>query len=375
MNLSFKQFYKEYKWLFVIAIMMPVLWLSAYCLIYRDRYLDEGIWATITSSLVAYIGTIAWGIFIFYDSWLRKKEQEYKERPILSIQAKLSDKVPLDYQMYDKAEVEEILNRSVGIHGLRQVQEKSHSIKYVAVTITNFGLSLISDIALLDVYLDKDKESIHQGKYGYLSSLDIPKTLSYKDKWIAYVAIDETLFYKLSEGYKSISIYFKLKQNMLETYFVVITIHTCGRGTYSQDVKIYREKEYDELKQVTKNNLFNMSCNRLKKWLKKNLQIIWYCLLLCASSVYVGFNINQLLNDSILKEFRGEHIIFILWFVLLIFPLFDSFEGFGFKLAKEKLEQQTDSELRELSKNVLTKREVTALELEEDVNKITREEK
>lgn len=247
MDISFRRFSEKYWWLFLIAVLVPCFLIGGYCLVYHKSSLDQTIWATIISSIVSYIGTIAWGVFIFYDSWQRRIEQEYRERPILSVKATLSDKGPLFYQMYEKQEVEEKLNFQVEIHGIKQTQQKLHEVKYVHVSITNYGLSPISNISLVDVYLDANKKYIHQGKYGYISSLDCPITLFCKDKWEAYVAIDETLFYKLPKGMKQISVYFKLKQNTIETYYVVVTINTSGCGSFGQDVNIIKEAEFNKL--------------------------------------------------------------------------------------------------------------------------------
>ena len=84
----------------MIAVLVPLFLIGGYSIAYRRSSLDEAIWATIISGLVSYIGTIAWGVFIFYESWQRRVEQEYKERPILEVNAKLSDKSPRYYQMY-----------------------------------------------------------------------------------------------------------------------------------------------------------------------------------------------------------------------------------------------------------------------------------
>lgn len=247
MDISFRKFSEKYWWLYLIAVLVPLFLIGGYSIAYRRSSFDEAIWATIISGLVSYIGTIAWGVFIFYESWQRRVEQEYKERPILEVNAKLSDKSPRYYQMYEKSEVEEILSRQVSICGLKQVHEKSHKVKYVCVSITNYGLSLISDMSLFDVYLDDGKCYIHQGKYGYIAPLDNPKTLLYKDKWVVYVAIDETLFNTLHKGDKQISIVFKLKHNSISLYYVGVAINTCGQGTYSQSCEIYNEREYTKL--------------------------------------------------------------------------------------------------------------------------------
>lgn len=64
--------------------------------------------------------------------------------------------------------------------------------------------------------------------------------------------------------------------------------------------------------------------------------------LLCASSLYVvhyRFEIDQL------TEFNAQNLIFILWLILLLFPLFSEMEFFGVKLKRE-IEKST-SEVKE----------------------------
>lgn len=60
----------------------------------------------------------------------------------------------------------------------------------------------------------------------------------------------------------------------------------------------------------------------------------WYLVLLLASSVYVFYYRN---NENILqlKEFNAMNLIFVLWLMLLIFPLFSEMEFLGIKLKKE----------------------------------------
>lgn len=65
------------------------------------------------------------------------------------------------------------------------------------------------------------------------------------------------------------------------------------------------------------------------KWLKKHA---WYIALLVASSIYVihyRFEIHQL------KEINAQNLIFILWLILLLFPLFSEMEFLGVKLKRE----------------------------------------
>lgn len=201
--------------------------------------LDETIWATIISGIISYIGTIAWGVFIFYDSWQRRIEQDYKSRPIVRIHAQLSDREAYNYRMYDREEVNSILKEQIGIYQHSNSYDKSHVIKYVRVVITNFGQLILSDLSLIDVNIIKEKIKRNQGNYGFLSLPGLAQTLSYKEEWSIFVAIDETVFNELPEGYKNIEIDLKFKYDILNTYMAKLVVHTSGIGTYGQDFVIY----------------------------------------------------------------------------------------------------------------------------------------
>lgn len=108
-------------------------------------------------------------------------------------------------------------------------------------------------------------------------------------------------------------------------------------------------------------------------WLEKNGRTIWYMLLLVLSIVYVAINFYDFISTELLKEFTGRHVLFIVCLALLVSPLFDSFEGFGFKLSRSKKEQM-DSELSELSKKVLTKDDIQVKNLETEFEKVKRYE-
>lgn len=108
-------------------------------------------------------------------------------------------------------------------------------------------------------------------------------------------------------------------------------------------------------------------------WIRKYYRLLWYSILLIVTSVYVTIHFCDLINDKLIGDFRGEHIIFILWFVLLIFPLFDTFEGFGFKIGKAKKEQM-ESELNELYKKALTKEDIKLVDLEGDFKRIQKKD-
>lgn len=70
-------------------------------------------------------------------------------------------------------------------------------------------------------------------------------------------------------------------------------------------------------------------CARLWAFVKRKC---WYILLLAASSIYVWIYRNDIHQ---LKDFNAQNLIFILWLVLLLLPLFSELEFFGVKLKKE----------------------------------------
>ena len=64
----------------------------------------------------------------------------------------------------------------------------------------------------------------------------------------------------------------------------------------------------------------------------------WYILLLAASSGYVLFYRNEIYQ---LSEINARNLIFLLWLLLLIFPLISEMEFLGIKVKKE-VEKSTE---------------------------------
>ena len=73
-------------------------------------------------------------------------------------------------------------------------------------------------------------------------------------------------------------------------------------------------------------------------WLRK----LWYMILLSISTPYVILNFEEIVQFQFFTEFNGKNLIFLVWIILLIVPLFDSFEGFGItiKRAQQYLENK-----------------------------------
>ena len=99
-------------------------------------------------------------------------------------------------------------------------------------------------------------------------------------------------------------------------------------------------------------------------WIRK----VWYVLLLVLSTVYVGCNFCQLVEQSIITQFDGNSLIFLLWLVLLFIPLFNSIEGYGFKFSKELEEQEKQTiQLQLLRDNIVNEDKIVS---KEDIEKM-----
>ena len=107
-------------------------------------------------------------------------------------------------------------------------------------------------------------------------------------------------------------------------------------------------------------------------WMRK----IWYVLLLVLSSVYVGVNFCQLVTQNYITQLNGNSLIFILWLILLVLPLFNSIEGYGFKLSKEREEQERQTMQIQLLQDDLAKhfKPISKEELEEMFNSVKNKE-
>lgn len=70
-------------------------------------------------------------------------------------------------------------------------------------------------------------------------------------------------------------------------------------------------------------------------WIRKG----WYIILLVFSSMYVLKNFDTFVTQCFICKFDGNSLIFVLWLLLLIMPLINSIEGYGFKFNKEQAKQ------------------------------------
>lgn len=84
---------------------------------------------------------------------------------------------------------------------------------------------------------------------------------------------------------------------------------------------------------------------------------VWYITLLISSSIYVFKNFDTLVGQCFICKFDGNSLIFVLWLLLLIMPLVDSIEGYGFKFNKERARQEEmTNRIKKLGEDVVKQR-------------------
>lgn len=69
----------------------------------------------------------------------------------------------------------------------------------------------------------------------------------------------------------------------------------------------------------------------------------WFILILALSSVFVFCHFNECIALSFTEKFNGMNLIFLFWLALLLFPMFESFEGFGISIKKRKYDKEKEA--------------------------------
>ena len=108
-------------------------------------------------------------------------------------------------------------------------------------------------------------------------------------------------------------------------------------------------------------------------WIRK----VWYILLLILTTIYVCSNFNKFVNQCFICRLDGNSLIFILWLILLLLPLLNSIEGYGFKFNKEQEEREEQTlKIKFLRDEILKENSIPKIsELEEKLETIINDTK
>lgn len=76
--------------------------------------------------------------------------------------------------------------------------------------------------------------------------------------------------------------------------------------------------------------------------IRNRLVDYWYVLVFLVTTIYVLSNFKVCIDLSFTEDFNGNNLFFLFWLVLIIFPMFESFEGFGISIKKRKQKKTED---------------------------------
>lgn len=76
--------------------------------------------------------------------------------------------------------------------------------------------------------------------------------------------------------------------------------------------------------------------------IRNRLVDYWYVLVFLVTTIYALSNFKVCIDLSFTEDFNGNNLIFLFWLVLIIFPMFESFEGFGISIKKRKQKKTED---------------------------------
>ncbi len=232
-----KHFFKQYKWLFVIALAIPVVGIVGYCVVFRERALDESVWATIVMGFISYIGTIAWGVFIYYDGWRRQKEQEYRDFPRIKAGCVPKDKEQAVYTY------EDICGRPI-----TQAEKTTELFFYLKFRIHNMGNHALFNFRpkLVLVYVNHGGDAEQKPRHFVDLSAEI---ISFRESSDLYVGVlKDAVGWDAKNINTSITYVFSFQDDLMNVYYCrcVMPIYN-GKKEFLDNVYVYTEKEYNEL--------------------------------------------------------------------------------------------------------------------------------
>ena len=87
--------------------------------------------------------------------------------------------------------------------------------------------------------------------------------------------------------------------------------------------------------------------------IRNRLVDYWFMLVFFVTTIYVLANFKVCIDLSFTEDFNGNNLIFLFWLVLIIFPMFENFEGFGISIKKRKQEKTEDFLTKEYHNNLV----------------------
>lgn len=233
-----KDFSGQY-WKLLIAIaLLPIIAIISYLLIFTIDGKENDFWLTIISCIIPYLGTMGWGIFIFYHTWRHDKEEELRSIPKISISYDYDEVSPIHFDephscLYSHTRL--IAKKHGNLSMIRTFNRKhlnEDDCGYLGLSIINLSSRLVYFGCITDVYVvnrdligSSNIKVEKQSQHIIFFSKESHFTLAYKDRLMLYIGVDKDLADTRSKISRYIYIYIVLHRRRTFKRIYLYFIH------------------------------------------------------------------------------------------------------------------------------------------------------
>ena len=231
MKSSFKDFVIEHLWLFAVCILFPVVVIDLFC--YFNNYdLEQGTVATIVIGVLTYIGTILWGMFIYYKSWLDKKKQEIRDWPRVDIKYIPKKNGKAFYNSQD-AEIKALLS----MYSFMNIHNCFLRIKFI-----NYGkYTTIHNIYHTSTTIIIDGKEINESILNFIDATE-GKALDFKETYERYIGVLIKNIPNYNTATVKVKSVFQFSDSLTNTYYLETTISIRQGYLSLPSTRVYRKE-------------------------------------------------------------------------------------------------------------------------------------
>ena len=229
-NISFKVFFIEHLWLFAVCILLPFVVVDLFC--YFNNYdLEQGTVATIVIGVLTYIGTILWGMFIYYKSWLDKKKQEIRDWPRVDVKyiPKLDGKAFYNSQ-------DDVIKLHLGYFNFMNINNC-----FLRVQFINYGIHSIHNIYHTSTTILIDDKEIEESTLNYIDATE-GKALGFKETYERYIGVLIKNIPNYNTATVKVKSVFQFSDSLTNTYYLETTISIRQGYLSSPSTRVYRKE-------------------------------------------------------------------------------------------------------------------------------------
>lgn len=89
--------------------------------------------------------------------------------------------------------------------------------------------------------------------------------------------------------------------------------------------------------------VFHSGLKKVILWIRNRIVDYWYLIVFVITSFYVLCNFSDCIDLAFTEKFNGKNLIFLFWLLLIFFPMFERFEGFGVSVRMRKNDKEAQT--------------------------------